>query len=100
LGQLIEVDHLLLGEVAVFDTDRSLSGQEGETYRSAEAAGQADTFPARLAAELFEVTPSLTSVYVFSNTVSVRRFGGWTDDLLTAMSDTIRHSLAFYRDDS
>lgn len=100
MGQLIEVDYLLLGEVAVFDTDRSLSGQEGETYRSAEAAGQADTFPARLAAALFEVTSSLTSVYVFSNTISVRRFGGWTDELLTAISDTIRSSLAFYGDDS
>ncbi|MCY3539964.1 MAG: hypothetical protein F4Y75_05025 [Acidimicrobiia bacterium] len=98
MGQLIEVDHVLVGEVAVFDTDRSLSGQEGETFRSAEAARQSDTFPARLAAALFEVSASLTSVYVFSNTVSVRRFGGWDEDLLSTIGDTIRDSLLFYRD--
>ena len=98
MGQLIEVDHLLLGDVAVFDTDRSLSGQEGETYRSADEARQAGTFPARLASALFEVNPALTSVYIFSNTVSVRRFGGWTEELLAAMSDTIRKSLVFYQD--
>ncbi len=96
MGQLIEVDHRRMGDVVVFDTDRSLSGQEGETFMSSGDTSGATTFPARLAARLFELSPALTSVYVFSNTISVRRFGGWEDDLVTKMSDTIAHSLLYY----
>ena len=96
MGQLIEVDHLLLGDVAIFDTDRSLSGQEGETYRDAGDAASSGTFPGRVATALFTTLPSLVSVYVFSNTVSVRRSGGWSDELARVAAGVIRNSLVHY----
>ena len=96
MGQLIEVDHLLLGDVAIFDADRSFSGQEGETYTGAEAASDSGTVPGRVASELFAALPSIVSVYVFSNTVSVRRAGGWTDEQASAAAGIIRNSLVHY----
>lgn len=96
MGQLIEVDRLLLGDVAVFDTDRSLSGQEGETYPGPGSAAASNTFPARLASALFASVPSLVSVYVFSNTISARRSGDWTDEEAELAAGTIRNSLIHY----
>ena len=96
MGQLIEVDHLLLGDVAVFDTDRTLSGQEGETYVSAAAADASSTFPGRVAGALFAALPSIVSVYVFSNTVSVRSSGGWSEEQSDTAAGVIRNSLVYY----
>ena len=96
MGQLIEVDRLLLGDVAVFDTDRSLSGQEGETYDSAAAADASDTYPGRLAGALFAELPSIESVYVFSNTISIKSSGGWEDEQADAATWIIRNSLVYY----
>lgn len=96
MGQLIEVDHHLLGETAVFDTDRTFSGQEGETYLDAASAAASGTYPGQVAAALFEAVPSLLSVYVFSNTVSARRSGGWSPDRAAEAAGIIRNSLVHY----
>lgn len=96
MGQLIEVDHLLLGETAVFDTDRTFSGQEGESYPDAGAASASGTYPGRVAAALFEEVPSLRSVYVFSNVVSVRKAGGWTGQQADEAAGIIRNALVHY----
>ena len=96
MGQLIEVDRLVLGDVAVFDTDRSLSGQEGETYTGPAAADASDTFPGQVASALFAELPSIVSVYVFSNTISVRNPGGWGEDQADAAAGIIRNSLVYY----
>lgn len=69
----------VVGDVALFDTDRTISGQDGESFGSREAAAAGITFSARLAARLFDVDPAITSVFVQSNQVVVGRSGGWTD---------------------
>ena len=96
MGQLIEVDRLVLGDVAVFDTDRSFSGQEGETYAGAAAAEASGTFPGLVASALFAEFPSIVSVYVFSNTISVRNRGGWAEEQADAAAGIIRNSLVHY----
>lgn len=96
MGQLIEVNHLLIGDVALFDTDRSLSGQEGESYADPESAAAAGTFPGRVAEALFAAIPSIGSVYVFSNTISVKRSGGWADEIVESAAGIIRNSLVHY----
>ncbi len=96
MGQTVQVEHVLLDEVVIFDTDRSLSGQEGETFSDAEEAAKADTFPARLAAGLFAVRPEIRSVYVYSNTASVLGPGGWSEEQARQMEDVIRNSLVHY----
>ena len=96
MGQLIEVDHLVLGDVALFDTDRSLSGQEGESYADPETAGSSGTFPGLVAAALLAEIPSIESVYVFSNTVSVKKSGGWSLQSAETAARIIRNSLVHY----
>ena len=96
MGQLIEVDHLLLDDVAVFDTDRTLSGQDGETFASAAAAEASNTFPGQVARALFAALPSIVSVYVFSNTISARSRGGWKPEAADTAVGIIRNSLVHY----
>ena len=98
MGQLIEVEPVVLGDVAIFDTDRSLSGQDGETYTTLEAAQANDTFPAMAAAALFEHDSSLASVYVYSNTISVKRAGRWSDEQAADAAEVIRNFLVFYEE--
>lgn len=96
MGQLIEVDHLVLGNVALFDTDRSLSGQDGESYADPETAAASGTFPGRVAAALLTEIPSIESVYVFSNTISAKQSGGWSDESADTAARIIRNSLVHY----
>lgn len=96
MGQLIEVDHLVLGDVALFDTDRSLSGQEGESYAEPETAAASGTFPGQVAAALLTELPTIQSVYVFSNTISVKQSGGWSVESAETAAGIIRNSLVHY----
>jgi hypothetical protein len=87
-----------MGNVTIFDTDRSLSGQDGETYTSASEASDFETFPARLAHALFDHDPALSSVYVYSNTVSVARRSEWTDAAVAEFTEVIRNFLVHYEE--
>jgi len=80
VGQPIELRGIaVIGDVALFDTDRSISGQDGESFSSEAEARQGTSFSARLAQRIFASDPSVTSVFVASNQVTVGRSGGWTD---------------------
>lgn len=95
MGQPIEVaDPTVLDTVAVFDTDRSLSGQDGESF-SPGFSGE-ETFPAELAQRIFEADPAADHIYVFSNTVSVRRPAGWDQTSLSDMRRLIADFFVFY----
>ena len=96
MGQLIEVEHVVLGDVAIFDTDRSLSGQDGETFGSAGEGRDSGTFPGQAADAIFSADDATSSVYVYSNTISVKRRGGWSDDSATAAASVIRNFLVHY----
>lgn len=97
MGQTINVSPAtVVGQVALFDTDRSLSGQDGETYHTAADAEAGTTFPAALAQELFETDRVISSVYVYSNVVSVERPAGWDDAAKTGMSEAIRDFFVIY----
>ncbi len=84
-----------VGEVAVFDTDRSITGQDGMAFASAPEA--AESFPARLAARLFETVPGLAHVFVASSQVVLRRTGGWDDSARSAAESCIADFFVFYR---
>lgn len=96
MGQQIEVHYSLLGDVALFDTDRSLSGQDGESYTNSETAAGSGTFPGQVAAALLAEVSSIESVYVFSNTISVKRTGGWTTGGAEAAAAILRNALVYY----
>lgn len=96
MGQPIEVaEPTVLDAVAVFDTDRSLSGQDGESFSPADASG--DTFPAELARRIFAADSGADHVFVFSNTISVRR-PEWDDATLAATHRLITDFFVFYEE--
>lgn len=95
MGQPIEVaEPTVLDAVAVFDTDRTLSGQDGESFSPGAVAGE--TFPAELARRVFAEDPNADHLFVFSNTVSIRRSGGWDEETLAATHRLITDFFVFY----
>jgi hypothetical protein len=96
VGQPIQVlDRVVIGEVALFDTDRTLTGQDGETYTTG-ADSEASSFGAAIAARLLDSDDRLDEVYVLSNTLSLRRSEGWTEESLDNAAETIRTFFIFY----
>ena len=98
MGQTIEVKSVLLGEVALFDTDRTMTGQDGRGFDSVAATRGDPTTAARLAAALFEGEASINHVFVLSNQVTVRRNGGWNDETASRAAETIRDFFIFYEE--
>jgi ferredoxin--NADP+ reductase len=80
MGQRIEVAAVSMGLVALFSTDRSITGQDGVGFSPDSINGEGP--PTELARRLFQADTSIDHVYVLSNTVSVRRQAEWDDDSL------------------
>ena len=97
LGQQIEIlSTQAVGEVLVIDTNRTLGGQDGEGYEEAEAARSATTFPARLSARLMDLDPRINRVFTLSNTLTVRRQGGWAPEEVDRVSGSVSEFFLFY----
>jgi hypothetical protein len=95
VGQTIAIsDHAQVGDVLMISADRSFSGQDGEAY--AAKPDNPNTFPGQLAARLFEADGAIDHVYVMSNTVALRRSGGWDDAALASATETITNFFRFY----
>lgn len=93
MGQKIVVASVAFGMIAMFDTDRSITGQEGHEY-----TGPSDNLdpPGVLANRLFALDDGIDHVHVLSNTVSVRRTSPWTDDILQEATDVVANLFVFY----
>lgn len=98
MGQPIQVRATLMGDVALLDTDRSITGQDGSVYSSLDEAEESDRFPARLAARLFSSDDAIDHVFVASNQVVVRRNGGWDQTPLDAASAVVADFFLYYPD--
>ncbi len=98
MGQPIQVEATQLGDVVLFDTDRSITGQDGAVYASPDEAAATDEFPAQLAARLFASGTGVNHVFVASNQVVVRRKGQWTSDDIAAASRIVSDFFLFYPD--
>ena len=77
MGQEIQVTATVMDDVLVMDADRSISGQDGAGFESADEAAAVESFPAMLATKLFESDDSINHVFAGSNGVVIRRTGGW-----------------------
>ncbi len=98
MGQLINVASSVVDDVAVFDTDRSIAGQDGAAYdRSTDTAD--GTFPGELAGKLLDADPVLDHVWVASNQVVARRPGGWDEASLGAAEKVVSELFRFYGTD-
>lgn len=98
MGQTIEVEASAVGDVAVFDTDRSITGQDGDVFESLQDAVEATGLASDLATRLFESDQAVAHVFVASNTATVRRTGGWDEGSLATGSAVIRELFVFYGD--
>ncbi|MDH3260185.1 MAG: hypothetical protein OEM81_08910 [Acidimicrobiia bacterium] len=98
MGQTIEVKTVLLGDVAVFDTDRSVTGQDGQGFGSIAAARDGATTADRLATKLFASEAAIDHVFVLSNQVTVRRTGGWSEESAGKAAQVIGDFFIFYED--
>lgn len=97
MGQAIIVEETtVLGDVVIFATDRSITGQDGSRYASAAEARDGDTFPARLAGRLFEADVAIDHIFVASNQVVVRRRGGWVQAVADRAARVIEEFFLFY----
>ena len=97
MGQTIEiVKTTAVDRVLVIDTDRSLTGQNGEPFNGVEAARRGTTPSAALAVRLFEGDSSVDHVYVMSNTVTLRRIGGWDAESIETATTIVAGFFRFY----
>lgn len=99
MGQTIEIKSAKrIERVLLIDTDRSLSGQDGESYTGRQIAAQDDTFPAKLAVRLFESDPEIDYIHVMSNTISVRRRTDWDEESEQAAAKVVSEFFRVYPD--
>ncbi|GBD85400.1 hypothetical protein BMS3Abin02_01805 [bacterium BMS3Abin02] len=87
MGQIVAVESVVHGEVAVFDTDRTFTGQDGREFTRPVSE---DSLEARLAKRLFEADPAIRHVYVQFNVLSVQRNGGWDEGSVRRAGEQIR----------
>ncbi|MDX1449601.1 MAG: hypothetical protein R3246_11130, partial [Acidimicrobiia bacterium] len=81
------------GDVLLVDTDRSLTGQDGQAM-SPGAVGHG--FPGRLAERLFDLDLGIDHVFVLQNTVTVRRPSGWDEESAGLVTDVTNGFLRHY----
>jgi ferredoxin--NADP+ reductase len=98
MGQLIEVVVTPIGETALFDLDRTLTGQDGFSFSGPPDGTQSP--PELLAQRLFTIDDQIERVHVLSNLVTVTRAGGWDDETLAVATDVLRKLLVFYEIES
>jgi len=97
MGQPITVSAATVdGDIAVFDTDRSITAQDGATFGSADDAANADSIPGDLAGRLFTSDDAVAHVFIASNQVVVGREGGWDDAALAASTEIVINFFVFY----
>ena len=97
MGQTIQIrDADVVDDVLLVSTDRSFTGQDGESYGPGDPIGSDAIFPAQLAGRLFESDPSVDHVYVMSNVLSIRRKGGWDDSSVGAAREVVGSFFLFY----
>lgn len=95
MGQSIEVEATVVDDIALFSTDRALTGQDGASFSSSEELDES-SLPRALAHRLFSDVPAIDHVFVASNQVVVRRPHGWDDHVVDAASRVISDFFLFY----
>ncbi len=95
MGQRIEVAATVVDDIAMFNTDRAITGQDGAGFGVADAS-DSNTFDGQLAAKLFDGVSGIDHVFVASNQVVVRRPHGWDDHSVAAASGVISDFFLFY----
>lgn len=98
MGQVISVaKETVVGDVVVFDTDRSITGQDGTGFASPESA-TGDDFAARLAARLFAEVKGVDHVFIASSQVVARNSAGWKPAAVKKAAEVVSNFFVFYNE--
>lgn len=98
MGQRIEVRTTSFDDVVIFDLDRSLTGQDGIAFLGPPDPGESKP-PAELARRLFAFDEDILSVFVLSNTVSVKT-AGWDPSKVDLAADIVSKLFVHYEETS
>ncbi len=71
MGQKIELKTTQFGKNVIFDLNRSLSGQDGETYHNIAHASLSNETSAQLALRLFQYSSDIENIFIQSNVVTI-----------------------------
>lgn len=93
MGQRISVTAIPVGDVAIFDLDRSLTGQDGMLF---ETRPEGDRWPEVLARRLFDSDDQIERVYILSNEVTVTRSSEWEQADLDRAAEVIANLFIFW----
>lgn len=93
MGQRIRVTAIPVGDVAIFDLDRSLTGQDGMLF---ETRPEGDSWPEVLARRLFDSDDQIERVYILSNEVTVTRSSEWEQADLDRAAEVIANLFIFW----
>jgi ferredoxin--NADP+ reductase len=94
MGQEIAVESSIVGDVAVFSLDRSLTGQDGRVFGDMPSGGSP---PEELVRRLRANDPEIGTVHVLSNTVTASRATEWDESSLAAARRVIGGLFRHYR---
>ena len=95
MGQPMQVlNTTVVDAIAMFATDRGVTGQEGVSLARGDEAGEG--FPSALAGEIFATDDRIEHAFVVSNQVVVRRTDGWDEAALGEVADVISGFFVFY----
>ena len=98
MGQKIELNTTQFGKNVIFDLNRSLSGQDGETYYNIAHASLTNEISAQLAMKLFQFSNDIENIFIQSNVVTIN----FTKNMGTAVTDfkkLIEDFFLFYGDE-
>lgn len=94
MGQTVRIiDVTAVGNVLLVGTDRSFTGQDGETVTP---DSPRRGVPGLLAEQLFDLGLGIDHLFVHQNTVTVRRPGGWDDQSRDRVAGATTSFLNFY----
>ena len=94
MGQPVAIrESIRMGKVLLVDTDRSFTGQDGQSITT-ERPGH--SVPGLLAERLFDLGIGVDHIHVLQNTVSVRRGLDWDAEAESAVLAAVGDFLQFY----
>ncbi len=86
----------MLGDIAVFVTDRTLAGMTGVRFESPSDAEAKEGVPAKLAARIYAAEGGVRHIHIASNTVTAARVLRWSEIYLADVARAIEEFFLFY----
>lgn len=98
MGQIIELKTTKLNKSIILDLNRSVSGQEGMSFRNISDASLADDISGKLAFDLFKKINDIETIFIQSNVITInfsRNIGTETE----VIEDLVKNFFIFYKEE-